>query len=168
MQSYPAPALVRVTEMAQAAQADPARAVSFQGAPGCNGHRAALEWQPESKELLRALVSLKDAGAEEGDRADAMEKLVALETGPEAEALAIELAALRESLGDEEAAGRALEAGFRAHPSSVLLRERLEAAYRAHEEWTKLAELWVIDASVLADAAAVARLRDEVLAVVRA
>ena len=120
----------------------------------------ALEWQPESKELLRALVSLKDPDAEEGDRADAMEKLLALETGPEAEALAIELAALRESLGDEEAAGRALEAGFRAHPSSVLLRERLEAAYRAHEEWTKLAELWVIDASVLADAAAVARLRE--------
>ena len=44
MQSYPAPALVRVTEMATAAAADPARAVSFQGAPGCNGHRAALEW----------------------------------------------------------------------------------------------------------------------------
>ena len=44
MQSYPAPALVRVTEMAKAATADPARAVSFQGAPGCNGHRAALEW----------------------------------------------------------------------------------------------------------------------------
>ena len=44
MQSYPAPALARVTEMAHAAAADPARAVSFQGAPGCNGHRAALEW----------------------------------------------------------------------------------------------------------------------------
>ena len=46
MQSYPAPALARVTEMAHAAAADPARAVSFQGAPGCNGHRAALEWDP--------------------------------------------------------------------------------------------------------------------------
>jgi tetratricopeptide (TPR) repeat protein len=120
----------------------------------------ALEWQPQSKELLRALVSLRDPGAEEGDRADAMERLLALETGLEAEAIAIELAALRESLGDEDAAGRAFEAGFRAHPSSALLRERLEAAYRAREEWTKLAELWVIDASVLPDAKAVPRLRE--------
>lgn len=45
MHSYPAPALARVEEMTAAAAADPARAISFQGAPGCNGHRAALEWQ---------------------------------------------------------------------------------------------------------------------------
>ena len=32
--------------MTLAAKADPARAVSFQGAPGCNGHRAALEYDP--------------------------------------------------------------------------------------------------------------------------
>ena len=68
MQSYPAPALVRVTEMAQAAQADPARAVSFQGAPGCNGHRAALEWQPDCLPLPcfsfeDALEAVKDGRA---------------------------------------------------------------------------------------------------------
>ena len=45
MHSYPAPALARVEELNLAAAADPARAVAFQGAPGCNGHRAALEWQ---------------------------------------------------------------------------------------------------------------------------
>jgi prephenate dehydratase len=44
MHSYPAPALARVEEMVRAAAADPARAVSFQGAPGCNGHRAATEF----------------------------------------------------------------------------------------------------------------------------
>jgi prephenate dehydratase len=44
MNSYPAPALARVEEMTKAAAADPARAISFQGAPGCNGHRAALEY----------------------------------------------------------------------------------------------------------------------------
>ncbi|MDE2412353.1 MAG: prephenate dehydratase [Sphingomonadales bacterium] len=44
MNSYPAPALARVEEMVAAAATDPARAVAFQGAPGCNGHRAALEW----------------------------------------------------------------------------------------------------------------------------
>ena len=46
MQSYPTRALTRVTQMTAQASADPARAVSFQGAPGCNGHRAALEWNP--------------------------------------------------------------------------------------------------------------------------
>ena len=46
MHSYPAPALARVQELTAAAAADPARAVSFQGAPGCNGHRAAMEWDP--------------------------------------------------------------------------------------------------------------------------
>ncbi|MBS3927311.1 MAG: prephenate dehydratase [Sphingomonadales bacterium] len=46
MHSYPAPALARVEEMVAAAAQDPARAVSFQGAPGCNGHRAALECDP--------------------------------------------------------------------------------------------------------------------------
>lgn len=46
MHSFPAPALARVDEMVRAAAADPARAISFQGAPGCNGHRAALEFDP--------------------------------------------------------------------------------------------------------------------------
>ena len=68
MQSYPAPALVRVTEMAAAAAADPARAVSFQGAPGCNGHRAALEWNPQCLPLPcfsfeDALEAVKDGRA---------------------------------------------------------------------------------------------------------
>jgi len=46
MHSYPAPALARVEEMVAAAAHDPSRAISFQGAPGCNGHRAALECDP--------------------------------------------------------------------------------------------------------------------------
>ena len=68
MQSYPVPALERVTEMAAAAAADPGRAVSFQGAPGCNGHRAALEWNAECLPLPcfsfeDALEAVKDGRA---------------------------------------------------------------------------------------------------------
>ncbi len=44
MDSYPAPALAKVKDMAIAAAADPARAVAFQGAPGANSHLAALEF----------------------------------------------------------------------------------------------------------------------------
>ena len=47
MHSFPAPALARVEEMATAAAADPARAMAFQGAPGANSHRAALEYAPD-------------------------------------------------------------------------------------------------------------------------
>ena len=47
MDSYPAPALALVEAMRAAAAADPARAVAFQGAPGANSHRAALEWAPD-------------------------------------------------------------------------------------------------------------------------
>jgi len=47
MDSYPAPALALVEAMRTAAAADPLRAVAFQGAPGANSHRAALEWAPD-------------------------------------------------------------------------------------------------------------------------
>ncbi len=47
MDSFPAPALALVEQMRAAAAADPARAVAFQGAPGANSHRAALEWAPD-------------------------------------------------------------------------------------------------------------------------
>lgn len=46
MQSFPLPALRLVESMSAAAAADPARAVAFQGAPGANSHRAALEALP--------------------------------------------------------------------------------------------------------------------------
>ena len=47
MDSFPAPALVLVEKMRRAAAADPARVVAFQGAPGANSHRAALEYAPD-------------------------------------------------------------------------------------------------------------------------
>jgi len=46
MHSFPAPALKLVEQMRSAAAADPARAIAFQGAPGANSHRAALEYAP--------------------------------------------------------------------------------------------------------------------------
>jgi len=47
MDSYPAPAHALVEQMLAAAAADPARAIAFQGAPGANSQRAALEWAPD-------------------------------------------------------------------------------------------------------------------------
>lgn len=44
MNVYPQPAIALVGEMEAAALAQPEQAVALQGAPGCNGHRAALEY----------------------------------------------------------------------------------------------------------------------------
>ena len=68
MNSYPAPALARVEEMTKAAAANPAHAIAFQGAPGCNGHRAAMEWDAECLPLPcfsfeDALEAVKDGRA---------------------------------------------------------------------------------------------------------
>jgi len=68
MHSFPAPALALVGQMTTAASADAARAVAFQGAPGCNGHRAALEYDPDCLPLPcfsfeDALDAVKDGRA---------------------------------------------------------------------------------------------------------
>ncbi len=47
MESYPAPALAKVSEMTAAAAAAPARTVAFQGAPGANSHIAALRYDAD-------------------------------------------------------------------------------------------------------------------------
>jgi len=47
MHSFPTPALALVEQMTAAAAQFPGRAVAFQGAPGANSHRAAMEWAPE-------------------------------------------------------------------------------------------------------------------------
>lgn len=51
MESFPGPALALVEQMRAAAAQDPARAIAFQGAPGANSHRAALEFAPEGLPL---------------------------------------------------------------------------------------------------------------------
>jgi prephenate dehydratase len=68
MHSFPQPALALVETMTAAALAEPARAVAFQGAPGCNSHRAALEYDPASLPLPcfsfeDALDAVKDGRA---------------------------------------------------------------------------------------------------------
>ena len=68
MESFPAPALALVEQMRDAAALDPARAVAFQGAPGANSHRAALECAPGCLPLpcysfLDALEAVKSGRA---------------------------------------------------------------------------------------------------------
>ncbi|QIQ87910.1 prephenate dehydratase [Erythrobacter sp.] len=51
MRSFPGPALALVDALREAAEADPARAIAFQGSPGANSHRAAMEARPDALPL---------------------------------------------------------------------------------------------------------------------
>ncbi len=120
-----------------------------------------LEWEPRSRELLDALIALLEGDENTAERADLLERRIALEHGPAAEPLAVTLWAARMQLGDDVGAERALDLGFRAYPASAVLRDRLETVFRSRGEWRKLAELCVLDASARVDPAErVARLRE--------
>lgn len=68
MTSYPAPAQKMVTQMRESAAAVPDQAIAFQGSPGANSHRAAMEAMPEALPLPcfsfeDALDAVKDGKA---------------------------------------------------------------------------------------------------------
>lgn len=70
MRSFPAPALAIVDRMRSATEADPLRAIAFQGSPGANSHRAATEARPDALPLPcfsfeDALDAVKDGRAGE-------------------------------------------------------------------------------------------------------
>ena len=72
MEQYPAPARPLVAAMRDAAAVDPARAVSFQGAPGANSHIAVSQAMPDA--LALACFSFEDAidAVQNGEAAAAM------------------------------------------------------------------------------------------------
>ena len=68
MRSFPGPALALVDELRRAAAANPANAIAFQGSPGANSHRAAIEAVPDASPLPcfsfeDALEAVKDGRA---------------------------------------------------------------------------------------------------------
>jgi tetratricopeptide (TPR) repeat protein len=109
--------------------------------------RGGLDWDKESRVLLQRLFTLLENGGDAGERAEVMERLLALATGAEAEDLALRLIALREESWDEEGTERAASLGYKAHPESSALRDRLVTLYRDRKDHQKLAELHVLDAS---------------------
>ena len=68
-----------------------------------------LDWDPASRPLLDALLGLLDGDDDATERADVTERRLAVEQGPNAEAMALALWQTRMDMGDETAAERALE-----------------------------------------------------------
>jgi Flp pilus assembly protein TadD len=104
-------------------------------------YRAAVEWDPGNKLPLYAVMRLSEARGDPFEIADALEKVVTVETGEAAAGLAMRLFTLRSEQGDVEGAERALEAGMRAHPTSIELSDLLIARYQTRGAYRELSAL---------------------------
>ncbi len=109
-------------------------------------YRAASELLPTDRDLLQAQVKLLKPTDDPAVRAETLERLLAVETGDAAAALAIEVANVRQTMGDEDGVVRALERGFREAPTNEKLRMRLEKALTTRGDFRRLAEVCVLDA----------------------
>jgi len=94
-----------------------------------------------SVEDLRAIAGRLEALASDGLSA-CLERLIALETGPEAARLARRLVELRSAKGDRTGTVRALVAGFDARPEDPFFRERLVKAYEEGKRWDQVAAVF--------------------------
>jgi tetratricopeptide (TPR) repeat protein len=127
----------------------------------CDVLRAALDWQPESNALLKALLQHLPRETDARERSEIMMRLLRTESGPAAAQLSLDLAAHFEQHGDDDHLREALEQGYRAHPEQTGLRERLESYYAARELYRPMAELMELEAARLGPSvAAIACLRN--------
>jgi tetratricopeptide (TPR) repeat protein len=113
--------------------------------------RGAAASAPARPELLRAMIRLFRTEDDPVDRADVIERLLGFERGETAAVLAVDLAKIREQLGDEDGVERALDAGFRAFPAGDKLRVRLEKWHESHESFGKLIDVIAFDADARAE-----------------
>jgi tetratricopeptide (TPR) repeat protein/chorismate mutase len=109
-------------------------------------YRASLALAPDDPALLRALVELPDDEGDAGGRRELLERLLAVESGGTAAALAVELADAWEAEGDAARAARALALGRARAPGDPALFSRLGALYRERRDWEPLATLLVEEA----------------------
>ncbi len=114
--------------------------------------RSALDFAPTERALLALLLELLGPDAHPRDRAEAMERLLAIDSGASSAALALALADLHLTLEDEAAAEQALATGHRAAPGEEGLRARLDAWYRERDDHARLAAMLSLDAQRSDDA----------------
>ncbi len=124
-------------------------------------YREASALVPEDRPLLQAQVKLLKPTDDPAMRAETMERLLALETGDVAAAMALEVANVRQTMNDDEGVVRVLERGFRESPTNERLRLRLEKLLTAREDFLRLADVYTLDARSRRDKrAALARFRE--------
>lgn len=112
---------------------------------------AALDWDPQSRDALRAVVQLGMKRDDSVGVGDELDRLLAIEEGQAAIDLAIKVAQMKRAQGDELAAERALVAGLKAQPSNQAIREQLVAAYTARGAKKELTDLDKLAAMAISD-----------------
>jgi tetratricopeptide (TPR) repeat protein len=124
-------------------------------------YRTASECVPIDRDLIERQLRLYADDEVDPQRADALDRLLALGGGADVANVALTLGVVREKLGDANAATRAFERGLAASPGHAELTSHLERLYRDRGEWSKLADLIERDAqSRESPRQAVARLRE--------
>lgn len=103
-------------------------------------YKALLDETPNHVEALRDLVELSEH-ADLSEAVHAMRRLLDLEEGPEAAAVAIRLFDLLSRSGDLGGAMRVLEQGFEKYPGDTALRQNLFGAYAADNDHEKAARV---------------------------
>jgi tetratricopeptide (TPR) repeat protein len=114
-------------------------------------YRTALHAAPGDSDLLAALLGHLGPDHDAAERAELLERLVLVAPEDGAARLGRELVALREALGDEAGALRALEATYARAPTDLELRTRLEARYRERGDFSGLARMLAIASEEAAD-----------------
>lgn len=114
-------------------------------------YRRALDWVTDNRGIIENYLGLMDEDTDPYERMEVREKLLALEEGAAASALANELAAFWMEKDDPTAAARVIRVGIDGNPEDLDLRQRLETAYREGENWEGLAEFLAAESGRVGD-----------------
>ncbi len=119
----------------------------------------ALDWAPQSPELLHELIEQLGDDPEHAERrTELLHRLLEVQSGDDAATTAQTLARLAAERGDEEAQLHALVSGYARAPGSTTLRQALEQAYEAKGDYRGLAQLLSDTATAESDATAKSQL----------
>lgn len=110
------------------------------------------------RELLVYLLGLYTDDDNQSERADVMEHLLALESGAAARELAFALTDLRNLLGDDYGAGRAMELGVKVAPTDAQMVQRYVDFLRTGDDYPRLSEALLVQAEQLGRTEAAAEL----------
>ncbi|MFH1436622.1 MAG: tetratricopeptide repeat protein [Pseudomonadota bacterium] len=104
-------------------------------------YRSSLFWAPEDRGLLESLLEMLGPDHDLQERAELMMRLLSSTKGEQAAKLALELAGMYVSAGDNAGMMSALELGCRRAPDSNEVLDRMEKAYRDVGDYRGLASI---------------------------
>ncbi len=116
--------------------------------------RTALKFAPDDRDLLQGLLDNLGSDQNAAERAGIMERILAVEEGDNAIALALDAASIYESLEDEEGVLRVLDVAYRLAPTNEMIRTRLMGIYQKNGDDAGLTGMLLQAATEQSDVAA--------------